>query len=168
MPEEGRGSASPRKEETVAPDLSQKPNKVWHLALWRLRRLRAAMRERPARLLSIILFAVGSCAATHFGGVSLLILVMSPPIPILLIWIPVTAAGIGLVWLSLHLWEPSRKVRPRFLLWLFAATVIYTIGLLVSTVPRDFFTEAEARLAAPPALLARCCSPRGPLGEISI
>ena len=129
-PEARTRSASPRIEETVAPDLSQKPKGISHLALWRLR---AAVRERPARLLSIILFLVGSCAAMHFGGISMLGLIIGPPPDdlFLFLFLPVTAAGIGLLWLSLYLWEPRRKIRPRLLLWLFAATIIYTIGFLV-------------------------------------
>jgi hypothetical protein len=173
-PEGGTQSVSPRKEETVSPNLSRKPKGDRPLAPWRLRRLCAAVKERPIRLLSIVLFLVGSCAAMHFGGISLLVLIVSPPIwdeilrPILFVGIPVTVTGISLLWLSLHLWNPSRKVRPHFLLWLLAATIVYTIAFVVWL--SLFSPGPPMRSSGPqPSLFASrsCPSPERPLQFIS-
>jgi len=105
----------------------------------RTRHLLMQVRERPIRLLACGLFVVGSLVALHITGTIFLVLLPTrfwPPWwdqdagPLLLCGL-IVAAGAGLVWLSLRIWEPRRRVHPRFLLWLMSAAVVYAIGFII-------------------------------------
>jgi hypothetical protein len=108
-------------------------------ALWR------AIKQRPIRMLSVVLMMTGSILAVHVAGVCLFALLIVAIVEVqfggvafsshwsevfgpMLLVTPVVAAGAGSVWLSLRLWDPSRKIRARFLVWLLLGALFYAIG----------------------------------------
>ena len=105
--------------------------------LGRLRYLRQAVRERPVRLLAIALLVVGSLPVLHCGAVLLIDAIFFGVSwahdwePSFLLIPALVGAGVGLVRLGLHLWQPGRKVGSHFLKWLALGVIAYAIGFVI-------------------------------------
>ncbi len=118
--------------------VSLRPRFLISLLIARICYLWKAVKERPIRLVASASFVVGSLVAVYLMGTIFMVLVPTywPPWwdqdagPLLLCGL-IVAAGAGMVWLSLRIWEPRRKVHPRFLLWLLSAAVVYAIGFII-------------------------------------